>query len=109
MVSQFRAAVQKEESSDDLARFPSNDPEVEDETSDETDDPSKPEVIEKRKKKLRMKRLRRKSMAVRAYEFTGAGKNSVSGLVFMELQKVTDLPPERNSKSKVNMMKVRLG
>ncbi|KAA8646497.1 putative phosphatidylserine decarboxylase Psd2 [Aspergillus tanneri] len=65
------------------------------ETSDETDDPSKPEVVEKRRRRLRLARLKRKSIAARAYQFSGAG-NGVQGIVFMEIVKVTDLPPERN-------------
>ncbi|KAJ6157618.1 Phosphatidylserine decarboxylase-related protein [Penicillium chermesinum] len=64
-------------------------------TSDETDDPSKPEVVEKRRRKLRLARLRRKSLAARACQFSGAG-TGVQGIVFMEIIKVTDLPPERN-------------
>ncbi|KAL3466230.1 phosphatidylserine decarboxylase-domain-containing protein [Aspergillus heterothallicus] len=67
----------------------------EEETSDETDDPTKPEVVEKRRKRLRLKRLKRKSLAQRAYQFSGVG-NGVQGIVFMEIVKVTDLPPERN-------------
>ncbi|KAL9129421.1 MAG: hypothetical protein Q9217_002126 [Psora testacea] len=63
------------------------------ETSDETDDLSRPEKEEKRKSKLRMKRLRRKTKA-RAYEFTGG--SDVVGIVFLEISKITDLPPERN-------------
>ncbi|KAJ5930107.1 Phosphatidylserine decarboxylase-related protein [Penicillium verhagenii] len=65
------------------------------ETSDETDDPSKPEVVEKRRRRLRLARLRRKSLAARAYQFSGAG-SGVQGIVFMEIVKVTDLPPEKN-------------
>ncbi|KAJ5998480.1 Phosphatidylserine decarboxylase-related protein [Penicillium sp. IBT 35674x] len=65
------------------------------ETSDETDDPSKPEVVEKRRRRLRMARLRKKSLAARAYQFSGAG-SGVQGIVFMEIVKVTDLPPEKN-------------
>ncbi|KAL4931066.1 putative phosphatidylserine decarboxylase Psd2 [Aspergillus undulatus] len=66
-----------------------------DETSDETDDPTKPEVVEKRRRRLRLKRLKRKSLAARAYQFSGVG-NGVQGIVFMEIVKVIDLPPERN-------------
>ena len=66
------------------------------ETSDETDDMSKPEKEEKRKRMLRVKRLRRKSKA-RAYEFSGG--SDVVGIVFLEIGKIIDLPPERNSKS----------
>ncbi|KAI9705074.1 MAG: hypothetical protein M1836_006857 [Candelina mexicana] len=62
-------------------------------TSDETDDPSKPGVAEKRKKKLRLAKLKKKTKA-RAYEFTG-GSDCV-GIVFIEIAKITDLPPERN-------------
>ncbi|RMZ75732.1 hypothetical protein DV737_g5137, partial [Chaetothyriales sp. CBS 132003] len=46
-----------------------------------------------KKKKLAM--LRRKSIAVRAYDFLG-GVNSIAGMIFMEIVQVTDLPPERN-------------
>ena len=65
------------------------------ETSDETDDPTKPETVEKRKKRLRIKRLKKKAKA-RAYEFTGG--TNVVGVIFLEIGRITDLPPERNSK-----------
>jgi phosphatidylserine decarboxylase len=65
------------------------------ETSDETDEPSGKAA--KKEKKKRMARLRRKSIAVRAYEFVG-GAGDVSGIIFMEILKITDLPPERNCK-----------
>ena len=67
------------------------------ETSDETDDPTKPAKAakEKRKRTLRMKRLKKRAKA-RAYEFTGG--TDVVGIVFLEICKITDLPPERNSK-----------
>ena len=64
------------------------------ETSDETDDLTKSEKSEKRNKKLRLKRLKKKAKA-RAYEFTGSG--NVVGVIFLEIGKITDLPPERNS------------
>jgi phosphatidylserine decarboxylase len=67
----------------------------EDETSDETDDPTRPEVVEKQKRRLRIARLKRKSIAARAYQFVGAG-NGVEGIVFMEISKITNLPPEKN-------------
>jgi phosphatidylserine decarboxylase len=70
------------------------------ETSDSTDDPAKPAKAEakaeKRKRKMRMKRLRKRAKA-RAYEFTGG--TDVVGIVFLEIGKITDLPPERNSKT----------
>ncbi|KAL9098265.1 MAG: hypothetical protein Q9163_006049 [Psora crenata] len=92
-----------EDDDDELAQMNSLDLEDEDkeddvdgkepDTSDETDDLSKPEKEEKRKRKLRMKRLRKKTKA-RAYEFTGG--SDVVGIVFLEISKITDLPPERN-------------
>lgn len=64
-------------------------------TSDETDDLSKPEKAAKKQRKLRLKRLRRKTIS-RAYEFTGG--SDVTGIVFLEIKKIVDLPPERNSR-----------
>ncbi|KAL8710900.1 MAG: hypothetical protein Q9225_007209 [Loekoesia sp. 1 TL-2023] len=85
---------------DDFSRVGSNDRnEDEDdeeqdlETSDETEEPGKPDASEKKKKKLRLKRLKKKTKA-RAYEFTGG--TDVVGIVFIEICKITDLPPERN-------------
>lgn len=102
----FNKTVIAAEEDDDLSRLPSNeslgddldDLEKDDDTSDETDDPNKPDVVEKKKKKKRLAVLRRKSMAARAYEFTGKDSD-VSGIIFLEVKKITDLPPERNSKS----------
>ena len=93
---------------EDLSRLDSpdfeDDDEDEDETdeknleiSDETDDPTKPAKTEKekRRRRLKMKRLKKRAKA-RAYEFTGG--TDVVGIVFLEICKITDLPPERNSK-----------
>jgi phosphatidylserine decarboxylase len=65
----------------------------EDDTSDETDDPTQPASVEKKKRKLRLKRLRKKKKH-NAYEF--ASGSDVVGIVFLEIGKITDLPPERN-------------
>ncbi|KAJ5135051.1 uncharacterized protein N7515_004329 [Penicillium bovifimosum] len=65
------------------------------ESSDEADDSAATEVVEKRRRRLRLARLRRKSLAARAYQFSGSG-TGVQGIVFMEIVRVTDLPPERN-------------
>lgn len=70
---------------------------LDEETSDETDDQTKPEIVEKRRRRLRLARLRRKSLAARAYQFSGSG-TGVQGIVFMEIVRVTDLPPEKNGK-----------
>ena len=93
---------------EDLSRLDSLDLEDEDEddeeideknpeTSDETDDPAKPAKAEKekRKRRIKIKRLKKRAKA-RAYEFTGG--TDVVGIVFLEICKITDLPPERNSK-----------
>ncbi|CAD6582059.1 MAG: hypothetical protein ASARMPREDX12_000739 [Alectoria sarmentosa] len=102
-------AISPEDESDgdeDLSRLDSLDLEDEDEdedeideknpeTSDETDDPAKPAKAEKekRRRRLKMKRLKKRAKA-RAYEFTGG--TDVVGIVFLEICKITDLPPERN-------------
>ncbi|KAL1964177.1 hypothetical protein VTN77DRAFT_7265 [Rasamsonia byssochlamydoides] len=94
----FRSIVCAGEEDETLSQGAWNDQEdldKDDETSDETDDPTKPEVVEKRKRRLRIARLKRKTLAARAYQFSGAG-NGVEGIVFMEISKITDLPPERN-------------
>ena len=93
------------EDDEDLSRLDSQDlleeaeedeDDREPDTSDETDDLSRPEKVEKKQRKLRLKRLRRKTMS-RAYEFTGG--SDVTGIVFLEIKKIVDLPPERNSTS----------
>lgn len=77
---------------------------VENDTTDETDDLSKPEKLEKQKKKLRLRRLRRKTMS-KAYEFSGG--SDVVGIVFLDINRITDLPPERNGRSIVILMRSR--
>ncbi|KAI9795987.1 MAG: hypothetical protein M1833_006563 [Piccolia ochrophora] len=64
------------------------------ESSDEVEDTGKPESVEGKRRRLRLKRLKRKTKA-RAYEFTGTGSDVV-GIVFLEIRRITDLPPERN-------------
>lgn len=65
----------------------------EEEPSDEADDATKPDAVEKRKRKLRLMGLKRKKQ-LGAYEFSGG--SDVVGILFLELTKITDLPPERN-------------
>ncbi|KAE8366141.1 phosphatidylserine decarboxylase-domain-containing protein [Aspergillus caelatus] len=94
----FRTLIGCGEDDDDYPQIPatiSDEAERDEEISDETDDLGRPEVNEKRRRRLRLARLRRKSLAARAYQFSGAG-NGVQGIVFMEIVRVTDLPPERN-------------
>lgn len=75
--------------------------EEDDEDATETDTPVKAgtgdQIAQKKQKKKRLARLRRKSIAVRAYEFTGKDSD-LSGILFMEISRITDLPPERNGR-----------
>jgi phosphatidylserine decarboxylase len=53
---------------------------------------------EKKKKRLRLAKLRKKRKTrAQAYELSGG--SDVVGVVFLEIKKITDLPPERNSKT----------
>ena len=85
-----------EDESDLLMRADSNITDVEEEeSSDEAQDESKKaEKREKRRKKLRMARLKRKAKQVTGYEYSSNGE--VAGVLFLEIQRITDLPPERN-------------
>lgn len=98
----FQAYLGAEADDDDLSRVSTNaeDQLVEDEVDDADilDDDTGTDAAQKdvvKEKKKRLARLRRKSIAARAYNFLGAD-NDVSGIIFMEIVKVTDLPPERN-------------
>ena len=100
----FRSVLKLADEDDDLSRTSTNvdedeadedDDEDDLETGNEADTPSKPGVAAKKEKKKRLARLRRKSIAVRGYDFTG-GNADVAGMIFLEIVKVTDLPPERN-------------
>jgi len=76
--------------------------EDQEEISDEAQDESKKaEVAEKRRKKLRLARLRKKAKQ-RGYELTG--NSEVAGVLFLEIVKITDLPPERNGMSTILRM-----
>jgi phosphatidylserine decarboxylase len=79
-----------DEDLDELARAGESADESEDDNEDES---GSPEQSEKRKKRHRLARLKRKTK-LKAYEFNGM--SAVAGVLFVEIQKVTDLPPERN-------------
>ncbi|KAK3685754.1 phosphatidylserine decarboxylase-domain-containing protein [Podospora appendiculata] len=66
----------------------------EDETTPEDEDPSKPEGIEKRKRRLRIKGLKRKKRD-NPFEFTNGGSDVV-GIIYLEICNIVDLPPESN-------------
>ncbi|KAG9250201.1 putative phosphatidylserine decarboxylase [Emericellopsis atlantica] len=83
-------AIDDDEDEDD----DDDDDDVDDETSDEVDDPSKPDNAEKRRRRLRVKGLRRRKRRG-AYAFTN-GEQDVVGVLYLEIVKITDLPPESN-------------
>jgi phosphatidylserine decarboxylase len=86
-----------EDEAEMLLRADSNNTDDDDESSDETQDESKKaEKREKRRKRLRMARLKKKAKQMSGYEYSSNG--DIAGVLFLEIQRVTDLPPERNGK-----------
>jgi hypothetical protein len=85
-----------EDEADMLLRADSNNTDAEDdESSDEAQDESKKaEKREKRRKRLRMARLKKKAKQMSGYEYSSTG--DIAGVLFLEIQRVTDLPPEHN-------------
>lgn len=77
-----------------------DDGELDDLPADEADDVdgAVADPVEKKKRK-RLAGLKKKAKQ-RAYEFSG--ESDVAGVLFIEIQKITDLPPERNSKNKMS-------
>ncbi|KAI0108231.1 phosphatidylserine decarboxylase-domain-containing protein [Daldinia grandis] len=67
---------------------------LDDDETPEDEDPSKPDAMEKRKRRLRIKGLKRKRRQ-NPYEFINGGSDVV-GLIFLEICNITDLPPESN-------------
>lgn len=65
----------------------------EEEELGEPEDATKPEAIERRRRRLRIKKLRRKKKQ-NAYEF--CGESDMLGIIFLEVVSITDLPPESN-------------
>ncbi|KIX95963.1 uncharacterized protein Z520_08218 [Fonsecaea multimorphosa CBS 102226] len=103
----FQAYLGAEEEDDELSRISSNADELagdedfdelgedQEESVTETESPQKPETADKRAKKRRLARLRRRSIAARAYNFLSEDSD-VNGIIFLEIVKIIDLPPERN-------------
>lgn len=71
-----------------------DDAELDDDSSSDIDDATKPETIEKRKRRLRIKGLKSRRRQ-NPYAFTN-GDSDVVGIIFLEICKITDLPPEHN-------------
>ena len=80
-----------------LARAESSDIEDDDVVS-ELEEDATPEQKAKKKRRLRLARLKRKAKE-RGYEFTGG--HDVAGVLFVEIQRITDLPPEKNGKERM--------
>ncbi|KAI9717435.1 MAG: hypothetical protein M1828_007197 [Chrysothrix sp. TS-e1954] len=82
-----------------LDRENSLDVEYDDEDEDdaqangETEDVNTIETPAKRKRRLRLARLKKKAKQ-RAYEFSGT--SDLAGVLFLEVARISDLPPERN-------------
>lgn len=76
-----------------------NENEDDKEPSDEADDGMKtplstPDEKARRRRQKKIAKLRRKNK-LRAYEFSGM--SDVAGVLFLEINRITDLPPEKNS------------
>jgi phosphatidylserine decarboxylase len=76
-----------------LERFESADLSNEDEEVSEMDDFKSPEAVAKKKKRLRLARLKKKAKE-HGYEFSSG--SDLAGVLFVEIQKISDLPPEKN-------------
>lgn len=70
-----------------------DDAELDDDSTSENDDALRPDAIEKRKRRMRIKSL--KSKKRNPYAFTNKDSDVV-GIIFLEISKITDLPPESN-------------
>ncbi|POR38412.1 Phosphatidylserine decarboxylase proenzyme 2 [Tolypocladium paradoxum] len=68
--------------------------EFDDDAFEEGEDASKPETAERRRRRLRIKGLKRRRRQ-NPYAFNN-GYSDVVGIIFLEICKITDLPPESN-------------
>ncbi len=63
--------------------------------SDETPDESKKaEKREKQRKRLKLAKLKKNAKQLSGYEYSSNG--DIAGVLFLEIQRITDLPPESN-------------
>lgn len=76
--------VSKEDSEDDEAT----------ETGLESEGPGRDAATDKKSRRAKLARMKRKAKQ-RAYELSSS--SDLAGVLFLEVTKVTDLPPERNS------------
>lgn len=66
-----------------------------DDDGSEVDDSTTPGGVEKKKKRLRLRKLKKKAKE-HGYEFSSGG--DIAGVLFLEIRRITDLPPEKNSR-----------
>ncbi|KAI5462682.1 phosphatidylserine decarboxylase-domain-containing protein [Mariannaea sp. PMI_226] len=71
-----------------------DDDDDDDDDEEEEEDPSKPETAEKRRRRLRIRGLKKRRRQ-NPYAFMGNGSDVV-GIIFLEIVRITDLPPEKN-------------
>jgi phosphatidylserine decarboxylase len=83
-----------DEDEDTLARMDSGevDDDVAAEAEEQEGEATKPEA-EKRRRRIKLAKLKKKAK-LRGYEFSE--KSEVAGVLFLEVVKIVDLPPERN-------------
>ncbi|KAG5930792.1 hypothetical protein E4U53_002124 [Claviceps sorghi] len=74
--------------------FEEDDDELTEFDDEESEDPSKPEAAEKRRRRLRIKGLKKRRRD-NPYAFNN-GYSDVVGIIFLEILRITDLPPESN-------------
>lgn len=78
---------------DDLSEEDDEDKEPSDETDEGARTPPDAEEKQKRRRRAKIKKLKRKSK-LKAYEFSNT--TDVAGVLFLEINRITDLPPEKN-------------
>ncbi|TID19009.1 phosphatidylserine decarboxylase proenzyme [Venturia nashicola] len=71
-----------------------DDEDDQEDNTDETDENKTFDGSVKKKNRLRLARLKKKAKK-HGYEFSGA--TDVAGVLFVEIQRITDLPPEKNA------------
>lgn len=79
---------------DDLSEEDDEDKDPSDETDEGVSTPSgNSEEKQRRRRRAKIKKLKRKSK-LKAYEFSNT--SDVAGVLFLEINRITDLPPEKN-------------
>ncbi|PHH73605.1 hypothetical protein CDD82_5367 [Ophiocordyceps australis] len=84
----------RQSAADDAVDDFDDDDDLSDFDDDDADDASKPETAEKRRRRLRIKGLKKRQRQ-NPYAFNN-GTSDVVGIIFLEICKITDLPPEHN-------------